>query len=932
MPNYYKLTSSLFFLLICSSIYGTTFYVSKSGNNSNAGTSANPWLTIQHGVNQINYGDSLFILSGNYQEAIWLGFNGNTANPTDYVYLIGNGQVILDGNNSLNSAFSTYYSSYIHLENLSFRNYTDHGVAFDGKVNLTDYGTPIHHIRIKNLNGNDNGNSIWKYGIFIRNAENFIIEGCNIVDSEWSNISIEESQYGGILNCYVSHEGNKVYKDDADGIVVQNSQYIRVANCIANYCHEDGIDIGGHSTGDIAHISVYNCIAMNCYSNGFPFSVTNDNSFDGYDITFAKCLSINNDESGFIAYQQPDDVRFIHNTSSNSLHGMHLRPENPQNIQMRNNIFAGNTINFTHNNIPASTFSLDNTNWGTNPPPTNYQGTNPQILDPVFVNPSADIYTLSANSPCIDAAGDLTNTTSAGSGTTIPVVYSKYFCDGFGIVSGDSINVGGQKALITSIPNSTTIVVADPISWSNNSPVNFLFNGNAPDLGYKETGTTTPNCNIITIYAAGDTNLEDMELYLGGEKVATWYDIGGNFNNQTYQAYSYTHCAPVSFECLTVALVEGGVINGLDYNLSVDNVSINNTTKETEAPDVFGAGLYINGCTSGYFQTDKLYCDNAFFTYGMLDADQDGICDPSDSCPGFDDKLIGASCDDNDPTTINDRYTSNCLCEGTTNCTIGQSCDDNDPCTINDQITDNICSCAGTYQNAGQGNPACNFLNADIRVCLEGVYDLNTNTMSTFLWQADLLPNGQPYAFSPWNYAGTEGQGWGKSNYPSTTVDWVLVSFRTGISKGSEVHQTAALLLEDGHLYFPNQRILDSNLGSAFYIFIQHRNHMGILSSQAISPVNGTITIDFCVMNSMTTNGLGQKELSPGQWVMYAGDGDQTSDIGFDVNGQDYASWSIQNGLFDLYSSFDFNLDSDINAQDRILWSKNNGVYSQIER
>ncbi len=49
---------------------------------------------------------------------------------------------------------------------------------------------------------------------------------------------------------------------------------------------------------------------------------------------------------------------------------------------------------------------------------------------------------------------------------------------------------------------------------------------------------------------------------------------------------------------------------------------------------------------------------------GSPDNDNDGVCDASDDCPGFDNDLIGTSCDDGDPCTTNDIYQSTCQCEG----------------------------------------------------------------------------------------------------------------------------------------------------------------------------------------------------------------------------------------------------------------------------
>ncbi len=46
------------------------------------------------------------------------------------------------------------------------------------------------------------------------------------------------------------------------------------------------------------------------------------------------------------------------------------------------------------------------------------------------------------------------------------------------------------------------------------------------------------------------------------------------------------------------------------------------------------------------------------------DTDGDGICDSQDTCPDFDNNLIGTPCDDGDDCTINDVYTTNCECIG----------------------------------------------------------------------------------------------------------------------------------------------------------------------------------------------------------------------------------------------------------------------------
>lgn len=219
------------------------------------------------------------------------------------------------------------------------------------------------------------------------------------------------------------------------------------------------------------------------------------------------------------------------------------------------------------------------------------------------------------------------------------------------------------------------------------------------------------------------------------------------------------------------------------------------------------------------------------------------------------------------------------------------------------------------------------YLDLQIKVLMEGVYDSN-GEMRTALLSKNLLPNIHPFQAAPWNYSGLEGDGWTSSDYPHNAVDWVKVSFRATLAKNTEIAATAAVLLEDGTIFFPNQEVLQF-MFSGIYIYIQHRNHMAVLSAQKVIPQNGQLVYDFSTQNSYT-DGYGQKELEPGTWGMIAADGDQLSDIASDINGNDNAGWVPENGKFNVYNSFDYNMDGDVNGADRAIWSGNNGLFSSI--
>lgn len=221
------------------------------------------------------------------------------------------------------------------------------------------------------------------------------------------------------------------------------------------------------------------------------------------------------------------------------------------------------------------------------------------------------------------------------------------------------------------------------------------------------------------------------------------------------------------------------------------------------------------------------------------------------------------------------------------------------------------------------------FITPDICLWMEGAYDFGVNQMTTLLTQRNLVPLSQPYNTAPWNYGGTETY----NTLPPPSVDWVKVSFRTDPSKSSEVLATAAMLLEDGCLDFPDEDFFPESLGSQFYVVVEHRNHIGVMSPTAVGVSQGMLTYDFRSGDSYAMGGQGQKQLASGVWAMFAGDGDQLLDInGYDINGVDNSSWLPQNGQFNVYGFGDYNLDGDVSGMDKILWSVNNGVYSTVDR
>lgn len=238
----------------------------------------------------------------------------------------------------------------------------------------------------------------------------------------------------------------------------------------------------------------------------------------------------------------------------------------------------------------------------------------------------------------------------------------------------------------------------------------------------------------------------------------------------------------------------------------------------------------------------------------------------------------------------------------------------------------------------------------NITAILEGPYDAASGDMTTTLSSSRKIlpgqtpisplvpptPAGQPYSIAPWNYTGTEGISFTDANYTGNEVDWVLVSVRTATSKTSEQAAAAGLLTKDGTIVFPAECPLETTNPGPFYIVVEHRNHMGIMTPQPLNVVNKELTYDFSTQDSYRDaagTGIGQKEIATGVWVMLSGDLGQTNDTGsYDITGADKIIWADGNGNFDTYRTSDANLNGDTNGSDKIYWEINNGKSSRVPR
>ena len=120
---------------------GLTYYVSTGGLDSNDGSSAHPWRTIQHGADQLLPGDTLLINPGVYQEGGITVTRGGTAAAPVTFKANGTG-VIIDksGVGSRQDALFITGADYVVVDGLTIQNATRAGIRIDSS----------HHVTVRN--------------------------------------------------------------------------------------------------------------------------------------------------------------------------------------------------------------------------------------------------------------------------------------------------------------------------------------------------------------------------------------------------------------------------------------------------------------------------------------------------------------------------------------------------------------------------------------------------------------------------------------------------------------------------------------------------------------------------------------------------------------------------------------------------------------
>jgi hypothetical protein len=139
--------------------------------------------------------------------------------------------------------------------------------------------------------------------------------------------------------------------------------------------------------------------------------------------------------------------------------------------------------------------------------------------EPGFMDIESKDFHLNSSSQMIDNGTFLTNTSSNGSGTILPIFDVNYFFDGFGVQEelGDIIQLEGQTttARIVSINYSgNSLTLNQSLTWQNNTGVFLAYKGDSPDMGAFEYDPSVDSAPVVTLSYPPGGYINDTSQYV----------------------------------------------------------------------------------------------------------------------------------------------------------------------------------------------------------------------------------------------------------------------------------------------------------------------------------------------------------------------------------------------------------------------------------
>ncbi len=230
-------TLFLLFAFACGAFgqANSSFYVSTTGSDSNPGTQAAPWRTVQHAADTVRAGGTVNVRGGIYEELVTIKASGSATDGFITFRSYPGETAILDAAHFTPSGregvLTIHNQSYVRIENFEIRNFhtAEHRLAPLG-ISVMGYGSHIellknnvHHIE-QTFPGRDapgsggNGFGIAVYGTDAKTPISDLVIDGNEVHHLKTGSSESLVVNGNVTNFRITH--NVVHDNNNIGIDV----------------------------------------------------------------------------------------------------------------------------------------------------------------------------------------------------------------------------------------------------------------------------------------------------------------------------------------------------------------------------------------------------------------------------------------------------------------------------------------------------------------------------------------------------------------------------------------------------------------------------------------------------------------------------------------------------------------------------------------
>lgn len=455
--------------------WGATFYLNPAtGSNSNPGTQAAPWQTLGKVASSVGPGDTVNIQGGTYRQSqyaggenyfLWTSSHAKGASGQPITIQAAPGEtVILDGQQNTYGFY--FYATqvtdyYVIVQNLTFRNFRGVAVGIGGGI----AGAKARHVAVLNTVMEDFSPQLTG-AIAVGHASHYVLRGNrmrNIGDPRLGGSPPPDSQHF----IYIG-------EDSQDGVIDGN-----VMDGNAGF----GIHFWGHSNfGLTTRQSIIRCNTVsNAWDTTMILAGTN------YVNTYVYHNSFRQDRVPYPAVDQRMALTLLSWHLSTQLRHTRVLNNRGEGYVQYGAVWSDDNQRFGDDLV------LDFNRWQVQGPPHYHWDGAARDLGQMR---SAYGYELHSGTDTAgtDAGTFLTVTTTAGSGTQMPVQDAGYFFDGYGLVPGDGVQLeGGGSATVLAVDYGTnTLTLGKPLAWRAGQGVSLPYTGSRPNIGPDECGTSAP--------------------------------------------------------------------------------------------------------------------------------------------------------------------------------------------------------------------------------------------------------------------------------------------------------------------------------------------------------------------------------------------------------------------------------------------------------